>query len=261
MKREVTLAEMREIQLDILRKVHKFCIEHSLRYSLGGGTLLGAIRHKGYIPWDDDIDIMMPRPDYTRFLQEFEGVYSHLSLQHFGNDITCWIPFAKVYDNRTYLRERYQQSGVYIDVFPIDGLPKQEKINAFIKKYNYLLYRIIKTTPVHLVTKTYLTTIKYYIKRLLFLGRNEYLHQFFVLVNENPFDTSENAGAICGVYGEKEIMRKDIFESFISVPFEGGKYMAIKEYDKYLKQHYGDYMSLPPKEKQVSHHEYKAYWR
>ena len=101
MKKTIIMEELRAIQLDILDKIHAFCTERGIRYSLGGGTLLGAVRHKGYIPWDDDIDIMLPRPDYDRFLKEFEGKYAELNLQYYGNDITCCIPFAKVYDNRT----------------------------------------------------------------------------------------------------------------------------------------------------------------
>lgn len=146
MKKEIMLEELREIQLQMMDKIHEFCESHNIRYSLGGGTLLGAVRHKGYIPWDDDIDIMLPRPDYDRFIREFEGAYKDLNIQHLGNDDTCCIPFAKVYDNRTVLIEKHQRSGVYIDVFPVDGLPEEQYILDYIGQWNKYIHKIQYTT-------------------------------------------------------------------------------------------------------------------
>ena len=95
-KREVTLDEMRTIQLDILNKIQEFCIKNNIRYSLCGGTLLGAVRHKGYIPWDDDVDIFMPRPDYERFFASFNGSYDNIVAQCYLNDNAILFYYGKV---------------------------------------------------------------------------------------------------------------------------------------------------------------------
>ena len=261
MKKTITMEELRAIQLDILDKIHAFCTERGIRYSLGGGTLLGAVRHKGYIPWDDDIDIMLPRPDYDRFLKEFEGKYIELNLQHYENDITCCIPFAKVYDNRTVLIEKVQKSGIYIDVFPIDGLPEESRIHEYLTLYRKYLHKIYFMTPFYLITGSLKNRIKYYIKKVFFPPRQKYIAEFYSFLKSFNFEKSVNAGAICGVYAEKELMARDTFESYITVEFEGRHYMAIRDYDAYLTKHYGDYMQLPPKEKQVSHHVFTAYWK
>lgn len=261
MKKTITMEELRAIQLDILDKIHAFCTERGIRYSLGGGTLLGAVRHKGYIPWDDDIDIMLPRPDYERFLKEFDGKYAELNLQHYGNDNTCCIPFAKVYDNRTVLIEKLQKSGIYIDVFPIDGLPEESKIKDYLYIYNNQLHKIYFMTPFYIITGSLKDRIKYYVKKLIYPTRDKYITGFYNFLKSYSFENSVNAGAICGIYAEKELMPRETFESYITVEFEGRQYMAIKDYDAYLTKHYGDYMQLPSKEKQVSHHVFTAYWK
>lgn len=261
MKKTITMEELRAIQLDILDKIHAFCTERGIRYSLGGGTLLGAVRHKGYIPWDDDIDIMLPRPDYDRFLKEFDGKYAELNLQHYGNDNTCCIPFAKVYENRTVLIEKLQKSGIYIDVFPIDGLPEESKIKDYLYIYNNQLHKIYFMTPFYIITGSLKDRIKYYVKKFIYPTRDKYITEFYNFLKSYSFENSVNAGAICGIYAEKELMPRETFESYITVEFEGRQYMAIKDYDAYLTKHYGDYMQLPSKEKQVSHHVFTAYWK
>jgi lipopolysaccharide cholinephosphotransferase len=135
--RTITQDELKSIQLDLLQKTADFCEANGIRYFLCGGTLLGAIRHKGYIPWDDDIDIVMPRPDYERFCKTFnqpDSVYKVKSLLTHP-DYAC--AFAKVYDNRTMLKELHYKGvhfGVYIDVLPVDGV----KDSAQIKKIMFL---------------------------------------------------------------------------------------------------------------------------
>ena len=261
MKKEITMKELRAIQLDILDKIHAFCTERGIRYSLGGGTLLGAVRHKGYIPWADDIDMMLPRPASDRFLKEFDGKYAELNLQHYGNDNTCCIPFAKVYDNRTVLIEKLQKSGIYIDVFPIDGLPEESKIKDYLYIFNNQLHKIYFMTPFYIITGSLKDRIKYYVKKFIYPTRDKYIMGFYNFLKSYSFENSVNAGAICGIYAEKELMPRETFESYITVEFEGRQYMAIKDYDAYLTKRYGDYMQLPSKERQVSHHVFTAYWK
>lgn len=261
--KELTLQEIRDIQLDILTSIHKICEKHGIRYSLGGGTLLGAVRHQGYIPWDDDIDIMMPRPDYESFLKIYseEGEYATQDCHH---DDTYFFPFAKVYDQRTYLQELVMRSGVYVDVFPIDGLPDKEKTEEYHQKLTHIVFK-----ELYFSTKTYkiregnkfLLYIKYLLKKCFYFSREKALQHLEELAHSYKFDESKYAGCICGRYGVKEHMPTEVFLSYIELPFEGRHYCAIKDYDSYLKAHYGDYMTLPPVEKRVSNHTNKVFWK
>ena len=261
MKKEITLEKLRNIQLDILDKIHSFCIERGIRYSLGGGTLLGAVRHKGYIPWDDDIDIMLPRPDYDRFLKEFEGIYKQYTLQTYMNDESYSFPFAKVYDNRTVLVEDGACNGIYVDVFPIDGLPEKNEIPKFLYKLEILKHNITKTSKYYLFQKGWSLKFRYYIKKILYPKRSESIFKLEELLHSYNFETTNLAGSILGRYGDIEVMDGHVFKSYVKLAFDGRKYYAIADYDLYLTKHYGDYMQLPPKEKQVSNHSFKAWWK
>lgn len=259
MKRYITSEEMRELQLDMLVKIHDYCTTQGIRYSLGGGTLLGSVRHKGFIPWDDDVDIMMPRPDYDRFVVDFKS--EHLVVQTYLNDKRYFKPFAKVYNDRTTLLEYGSKNGVYIDIFPIDGLPEDDGLAEYIKKIQSLSVSVMRATYYHTNKgcRVYIY-LKYLIKRALYPKRQASIAKMEQLLHSCPFENSKNAGAITGRYLEKEIMDAETFKSYISLPFEGYNLMCIAAYNKYLMQHYGDYMQLPPKEQQKPNHDFKAWW-
>lgn len=258
---KISLNDMRIIQLDIMDKIDDVCRKNGLSYSLGGGTLLGAVRHKGYIPWDDDIDIMMPRSDYEMFLNIFEGLFPHLVLQHYKNDDTYYFLFAKVYDNRTCLIEENTVGGVYVDVFPIDGLPHEDRLSDYIHKLYATKEDLIKSTKFYKFKKGHLMRLKYFIKQLFYPSRSKIIERLDKQFYSYPFESSEYAGAITGIYFEKEHMPASTFKDYIELDFEGHKYMAIKDYDAYLTKHYGDYMQLPPIEQQISNHDHEVYWK
>lgn len=260
MRKEITLEEMRAIQLDMLIKVDAFCRKRGLRYSLGGGTLLGAVRHHGYIPWDDDIDIMMPRPDYEIFLKEFE-VGSHLVVQSYLNDDTYSFLFAKVYDNRTVLIEEGAINGIYIDVFPIDGAPSEKDWYSYIEKMDKLQRQLQKVTKFYKFQNKKFLKLKYWIKYIYYPSREKTIKRLDSFFNSYTFEESLFAGAITGRYGKNELMSAEIFRNYTTMQFEGFFFSCITNYDSYLTKHYGDYMQIPSKEKQISNHSFIAYWK
>ena len=150
--RTITSDELRSIQLDLLQKTADFCEANGIRYFLCGGTLLGAIRHKGYIPWDDDIDIAMPRTDYDRFCMTFNQPNSKYRVKSLSTHPDYNNAFAKVYDDRTMLKELHYKGihfGVYIDVLPVDGV----KDSAQIKKIMFL-HKVLNTKKANYYKRT-----------------------------------------------------------------------------------------------------------
>lgn len=258
--REVTPNEMRKLQLELLDDVHSYCLKHNIRYSLAGGTLLGAIRHKGFIPWDDDIDILMPRPDYERFIAQYDGSAYHHTSQTYKNSFICGVPFCKVYDTRTVLYEGPIKNGVFIDVFPIDGIPAKEHLNAYVDELMRLLRLNGKTMKFYLYKGGWLMKLKYVIKSFIYPSHEKIMKVLDDFFNQYPFDTAQYAGGLVGSYPQKEHMSADVYREYIDVSFEGKIYKGLKDYDTYLSILYGDYMKLPPVEQQQGHHFVEAYW-
>ncbi len=269
---QINIDELKQLQLGIMQFVHNFCLKNHVRYSMSGGTLLGAVRHKGYIPWDDDIDIMMPRPDYELFCKLFndktaqkDSIYKIISSY---NDSQFFQPFAKVVDTRTFLKEKYDKSvdnlGVYIDVFPIDGLPndknKREKYWHFIAKQKNISTAVyIKNNPKEHGIKKALRRILFFI--FSFRHANFYANKLHKYGKRNRFAGSKFiANSIFG-YHKKETMPGTLFDSFIELDFEGRKFMAVKDWKTYLTNLFGDFMKLPPVEQQIAKHDFEVFWR
>ena len=144
MRKITDIHELRQIQIGILDEVHQYCEAHGLRYFLSSGTLIGAVRHKGYIPWDDDIDVYMPRKDYERFLREFKGNEQYKLLNP-AKEPHYYYTFAKVIDLRTRMVEDETvgfEIGVYMDIFPVDYVPDDMKEREHVFKSKKLLYKI-----------------------------------------------------------------------------------------------------------------------
>ena len=258
--KEITINELKKIALSILIDVSKFCDNNGLTYYLCGGTLLGAIRHHGFIPWDDDIDIYMPRNDYEKFLNLYKS-----------NDykVFCWkmqkdyyLPSAKVIDCRTCLFETKCKSveniGVFIDIFPLDGLSNNINISKKILTKNAQKMRLNMFTI--MTIDTFLKkTLQFFVK-MIFSSRF-LCKQIEKQSRKYDFENSEYVGVAFGYYGSREIMPKYIFESTTKVEFEGKLFSAPLHYDEYLTRLYGNYMELPSKDKQITHHSFKAYWK
>ena len=269
--KQISLDELKCIQLEILDTVTKFCDEHGIKYWLNAGTLLGAIRHKGYIPWDDDIDLGMLRPDYDRFMKEFNGTYPRYECHCLENDPDFCFEFGKVYDNHTVLYEPDETGikiAVYIDIFVFDNAPDDAaQCRRMIR--NQIIYQILNAArirPIHAKPNGNI------IRRLLVYIIRTAVHMipYSVLpMNYFAVKTTENAKKfmhedtkrIGDFTGQHRVTwSKDVLRSFIDVEFEGRKYKAPVGYDEWLRGLYGNYMQLPPEKARVSRHNFKAYW-
>lgn len=256
---KLALEEVKKLQMEILSEVDKFCKENKLCYSLSFGTLIGAIRHKGYIPWDDDIDIMMPRPDYDKFINNFDGYHPDLKLLNSYNDDCYYKSFSKVYNNRTKFVAYNYRGGVFIDIFPIDGLPSKESIDQFIKEKREVEIGLWRSSKIYKCadnkTKAFLT---YCIKKIIFPSRKTAIKRLNNFAQKWSF--TKYSLATSSWHGRNYLPKKDFYDT-IPMDFENYRFMCIKEYDKFLKLIYGDYMTLPPEDEQHPHHKIVYYWK
>lgn len=259
--RQINVEELKQIQLEILESVDLFCKENNINYWLDCGTLLGAIRHKGYIPWDDDVDIGMLREDFDRFISTFNK--KNTRYQVICNELQhdCYYPYAKVLDTRTVLYEP-DESGiklnVNIDLFVYDVTPDERNAARqydrmdILNSLNVVQYKLFRSKEWY---KKIPKTLLYYVLKLYPKG------YFASQIVKNSKRYEKTDAKYVGNFTSipRIVCKKDIFSSFINVPFEGREYNAPVGYDKWLCAFYGDYMKLPPKEKRVSHHTFKAY--
>ena len=260
------LKRIQQMELEILKAFASFCEKHSLHYELMGGTLLGAIRHNGFIPWDDDIDVSMPRPDYEKFLEftktGFTDNYKVLSLKYTFDYI---YPYVKIIDCRTIMFENGLKNkyniGLYIDVFPIDGYPLEKKniIKHFktIKNNRGKLWR----GACNIKQKDIFRTFYVFFKSFIYQVKGA---QYYSLKIENEskrylFGESEFVSPACS-YGERGKMLKRDYLDVIKIKFCGEEFWCMKNFHEHLKNIYGDYLKLPPKEKRIANHNYRLFW-
>ncbi|MDO4921925.1 MAG: LicD family protein [Phascolarctobacterium sp.] len=258
--RKLDIENIKKIELQILFNFDAFCKAKNLKYYLAGGTLLGSIRHKGFIPWDDDIDVCMPRKDYLKFVKSFDGYDAHLKV-HSNLKGNFGAPFAKIVDTRTRIDSKYVQNDIdthlWIDVFPVDGLPENiadvEKIYQRCNFYRRLL--LLTDAKLGEGTTAFHKYSKYLLKPLARIyGKQRCIDNIEKIAEQYPYESAEYAGIITwGLYGAGERMLKSEFEQAVEVEFEGHKFPAFSCWDSYLKGLYGNYMQLPPVEKRRTH--------
>lgn len=261
--------EIKECLLGILDVIHSFCVNHGINYSLAYGSLLGAVRHKGFIPWDDDIDIVMNRKDYEYFVKYFnefgEGKYRLVSRQ---NDLNYYSLVAKVIDTKTVVRELdwSEEIGVYVDVFVLDNLT--DNIHIAKKILRRIRYKNLLIKPFQIADREGRSCVKNaFLNILRFLLKNvNYYHVLDTIDLLAQEHKSNQPSKYCGaimlqVYGEKEIMLSEWFKDYILTEFEGKNYFITRHYDEVLSQLYGDYMTPPPVTQQRSHHLLTAVWK
>ncbi len=263
--------ELKKIQIELLDAFDAICRKENLRYSLGGGTLLGAVRHQGYIPWDDDIDVMMPRPDYDKFISICLGQDVPFGLLSFETNKNYVDLSAKIYrrgtvieDNAEYLQTA--KCGVNIDIFPIEGLANDYKSakKVFRKtsfKRNLLIAAQWKKFSRSKTRPWYVEPFRFaFYAASKMIDKSKTFEAVQRVYKNIDFDKVGYVAAVGGTYREKEILPKELYVDYVDLFFEGKPYKAIGGYDRYLSSIYGNYMQLPPEEKRVSHHTFHAYY-
>ncbi|MBQ8532589.1 MAG: LicD family protein [Clostridia bacterium] len=263
---ELTAEQVRKMQLKGLEMAlffDRFCTEHSLTYFLCGGCCIGSIRNGGFIPWDDDVDVFMPRADYEKLKQLWRDTEEY-SIQYPTREICTENQFLTICANNTTFIKTYQMNldinhGLVLDVLPLDGCPTG--IKRKIQKLWALLYSlfIVGKAPenhgkaVYLLGKIALGLVKpkswrYHMWRLCERKMSKY-----------PIEKCDYITELCsGPHYMQNEYPKELFEKSIRVDFEGYKLPIPVGYDGYLRMAFGDYMQLPPKEKQVCHHEFEV---
>ena len=268
--KEITDIEVvKKIEVNVLDTIVDFCDQHNLRYILAYGTLLGAVRHKGFIPWDDDIDILMPRKDYQKLVELWKDTEDYGLFEITRNDDYIYA-FAKMYDKHTFMLERGIEvrcdMGIYVDIFPYDAVDHTyEQSKKFIKKCETLeKCRVYSLMPYSSILhedarKNFGRKILWKILRKLgpsyFSKKLNALYPKYV----DQFDTCENLGCLCTRDVSKELLPREVFDDVTELEFEGRMYKVPAKYDLMLTIKYGDYMQLPPMEERVFKHGFKAW--
>lgn len=272
MKKELNIKETQAISLEILKTIADICEEQHLRYYLIYGTLIGAIRHKGYIPWDDDVDIMMPRPDYDRLLEYLYGnIDKYSNLKVFNHNVNKLYPYmiTRISDIRYEIEMANEKSygmGVFIDIYPFDGLGNTEKTAIkYGLKGDRLSSICYQATREHFALETTTSLLRKIIKYPFYLiskmiGKDIIQDKLESLARVKSYDENRYVGCVVWLSGGvKDIFKKEWFDEYVIVPYEKYEFRIPKEYDKILTHIYGDYMKLPSEKDRVGHHNYRVY--
>lgn len=250
--------------LEMLGWFHGYCHENGLTYYIVGGSMLGAVRHGGFIPWDDDIDVVLPRPDYNRLLSMFTERVDHYLLESpYTGNADYYYTYAKLYDTETTLTEKTRRNcrrGLYIDIFPLDGVGRDklemEANFAKIDKLNmFLMTRTCAITRDRIFYKNAAIVLSRLIPSFIVNDR-DLVVKVDKLAASFGYDDSLYVANLMGSYRKKEVLKKSIFGKPTKYKFENIVVDGVEYYDEFLTNIYGDWKKIPPKEKQKTGHEY-----
>lgn len=258
--------ELKSKLVEILAFFDKVCTKNKIKYSLIGGSLIGAIRHKGIIPWDDDIDVIMTPKELKKLKIALEKENSSKYKLLIPNENEYYYPFSKLVSTDTVVDEFQQKDipdyGVFVDIFTyyyIDNSDKAKK--DFWKKYSKYHTGIYTTNAKH---SAWPRNPKYRFKYIWYnyIARANYTQKMIELFDSLPKSDTGYLVSNDPTYGlDHDIIPSEWANEFIRVPFENIEASIYKRYDDVLRVVFGDYMQLPPKEKQVTHHVYNAYYK
>ena len=268
--RPVSPEELKRLQIELLESLDRYCQAHDLKYFMSGGTLLGAVRHHGFIPWDDDIDVVMPRRDYEKLIRQFNsGSAPGCRVVSIFSHPDFYLPYAKLINTNTVFREHADSSmeiGVNIDIFPIDAMSSSYgKASRHFDSVAWSRKKLeLKTVPLR-------AGRAWYKNEVLRLGKLALSRTTPAEISKEidkkakTFQAEEDSAYVCvvvnAVYGKNEIIPRDFYSERVELDFEGRKFWAPKAYDKILSRLYGDYMTPPPVEKRITHHAFEAFWK
>jgi len=239
---------------------HQLCEKHNLNYYMIGGTMLGAVRHKDFIPWDDDIDVALPRNDYDKLISLSDSdMPDNIRLLTMEKMKNFPFAFAKLVNTNTTLIEdiggKEVVTGVYIDIFPIDGAGKEE---TTAKKLNKKIEFLRKCVFVSFSNKRYKSFFKSSVAQgIRLIDYKIWLKWLNKTLKKYPYESSRYISNFLGAWGEKEIMHRDFWGRPTLYQFRESQFYGPENYDKYLSSLYNNYMELPPIEKRRSHHNFK----
>ena len=266
--RAITKRDQKKISLELLAYFDKVCREHDIKYSLTGGTLLGAVRHSAFIPWDDDVDVFLARPEYEKLEKAFDNEGKRFVFANRNTQKKFNFVYSRILDTKTLITEspntRNAGAGLFLDICVVDGLPNNRLLRKIHMLYMRALVRCCRAT-IHNTDKAYHRRGRLFVMMKSII-RALTTHQFWnrrmeKAMNRFSFEKSKFVGNFTSQYGNREMLHKEAFDSYYDIWFEGHKYMICQGYQEYLQRIYGsNYMALPPKSKQKGHHVYKAYW-
>ncbi|NTM34144.1 LicD family protein [Enterococcus faecium] len=271
--KKLTMIEVQQRAVNILMYIDKICRKNELKYTIFYGSLIGVERHKGFIPWDDDIDIVMPRPDYNKLIDLLKTDENY-TLLAFETRTHYRYPFAKLIDPNTIAKTKQYFGGedpglgVFVDIFPIDGIPdtekEREKLREITEQYRLNLMDTFKWCYARsfYFSKALIKLImRYpYHRKLLKEGNDRYWRdKYQEMAKSIPFGETKTCGYMEWIHINWGVFPTEWFHEFEDVEFEGHKVMAIKDRKKFLKLRYGNYMEMPPEKERVTHHPYDFY--
>ena len=264
LRNNLDFGEYKKVSLVILVKIDRICRDNGINYFLFAGTLLGAVRHKGYIPWDDDIDICLMREDYDRLAKIIQNGDYGLNFIRIEENADAIHPYGKICDVNTKLVEKHFKTikgyGAFVDVFPLDYLPESDaKLEKLLKKY-YNKLRIV----IHSARESYSTTgsktanfkkaVAFYLTRLV------NTHKLVKKINDKAKSLNKVKTSRVGYLCCKTASLLEDYSQTSEVEFEGYKFFAPKDPDRVLKAHFGDYMKLPPEDQRIPNHQLECYF-
>ena len=271
MSKNIDSQEYKQIVNDVLAYTDSVCRKYGITYYLAYGSLLGAVRHKGFIPWDDDVDIIMDRNNFERFIEcmRLEN-HEYYKLMWLTEQKEYDLPLPKVVDARTELIQTGRKSkvviGAWVDVLVVDDVPddpvKQKKV---LKKFNFYescwawsQYRSVSSKKA--------TTLRSFVKNTLLRvitipGSRFWAWRLYKMANKYNGKGYKSFASLTFAGGSRKAYKKEWLGSGAKVEFEGSFYNAPQEWDAYLTHAYGDYMTLPPKEKQISNHKFEVKYK
>lgn len=257
----LSITEEQQAELEVMKELHSYCVKHGLNYVLGYGTLLGAVRHQGFIPWDNDMDILMPRSDVEKLveLNKTEPIGHNIRLFHYTTDKNYHYPIVRACNMKTivqptYLREQIDDMGVWVDVFPLDGISRPKLIfqkplrNFYLKMMNATMY-----VPESESGKK--EKLRSFIIRHMPDKNHKYERHLSSVCAWSKYEKAKTVCVICEEEPpfEKQLMDREDVENPMLAPYEDAEFFIPRNADKYLTLQYGDYMQLPPEEDRMTH--------